>query len=64
MILQGLKYKLMLTLLDISKVCSMIQILSSYNLLNDKVAEKVPWVIFKPDKKREKGIGESEINFP
>ena len=42
----------------------MIQILSSYNLLNDKVAEKVPWVIFKPDKKREKGIGESEINFP
>ena len=38
----GLKYKLMLTLLDISEICSMIQRLNSYNLLTDKVAEKVP----------------------
>ena len=41
-ILQGLKYKLMLTLRDIFKVCSMIQRLDSYNLLTDKVTEKVP----------------------
>ena len=54
----------MLTLLDIFKVCPMIQRLSSSNLLTDKVAEKVPWTIFIPDKKREKSIGESEMNFP
>ena len=36
--LQGLKYKLMLTLLDISEVCCMIQRLNSYNLLTDRVA--------------------------
>ena len=31
----------MLTLRDISEVCSMIQRLNSYNLLADKVTEKV-----------------------
>ena len=44
----------MLTLLDISEVCSMIQLLNSYNLLTDKVAEKVPWTIYRPDKKERK----------
>ena len=39
---QGLKNKLMLMLRDISEVCSMIQRLNSYNLLTDKVTEKVP----------------------
>ena len=33
---------LMLTLLDTSEICSMIQRLNSYNLLTDKVTEKVP----------------------
>ena len=37
-----LKYKSMLMLLDISEICSMIQKLNSYNLMTDKVAEKVP----------------------
>ena len=32
----------MLMLLDISEICSMIQTLNSYNLMTDKVAEKVP----------------------
>ena len=35
-------FPLMLTLLDISEMCSMFQKLNSYNLLTDKVAEKVP----------------------
>ena len=52
-ILQGLKNKLMLTLVDISEICSMIQRLNSYNLVTDKVAEKVPWTIYRPDKKSE-----------
>ena len=30
----------MLTLLDISEICSMTQKLNSYNLLTDKVAKK------------------------
>ena len=60
---QGLKYKLMLTLLDISEICSMIQRLNSYNLLTDKVAEKVPWSIYRPDKKSEESIRELEMNF-
>ena len=38
----SLKYKLMLTLGDMSEVCSMNQRLNSYNLLTDKVTEKVP----------------------
>ena len=54
----------MLTLLDIPVVCSMIQRLNSYNLLTDKVAEKIPWTIYRPDKKSEKSVGESELNFP
>ena len=33
---------LMLTFLDTSEICSMIQKLNSYNLLTDKVTEKVP----------------------
>ena len=32
----------------------MIQLLNSYNLLTDKVAEKVPWTIYRPDKKDRK----------
>ena len=39
--LQGVKRKLMLKLLDISEICYMVQRLNSYNLLTDKVAEKV-----------------------
>ena len=39
--LQGLKYKSMLKLLGIPELCNMIQRLNSYNLLTDKVAEKV-----------------------
>ena len=42
----------MLTLRDISEVCSMIQRLNSYNLLTDKVTEKVPYTIYRPDKKQ------------
>ena len=45
-------------------MCYMIQRLNSYNLLTDKVAEKVPWTIYWPDKKSKKSIGESEMNFP
>ena len=54
----------MLMLLDISEICSMIQRLNSYNLLTDKVAEKVHWTIYRPGKKHEKSIGELEMNFP
>ena len=43
----------MLTLLDISEICSMIQRINSYNLLTEKVAEKVPWTIYRPDKKKQ-----------
>ena len=56
-IVQGLKNKLMLKTLDISEICSMIQRFNSYNLLADKVAEKVPWTLYRPDKKSEKSIG-------
>ena len=64
-ILQGLKYKLMLTLLDISEICSMIQKLNSYNLLTDKVALKKPLEQFTDQiKKRKESIGELEMNFP
>ena len=44
----------MLTLLDISDVCSMIQRLKSYNLMTDKGAVKVPGTIYRPDKKARK----------
>ena len=54
----------MLTLLDISEICSMIQRLNSYNLLIDKVDEKAPWTIYRLDKKSEKSIEVLEINFP
>ena len=54
----------MLTLCDISEVCSMIQRLNSYNLLTDKVAEKVPQTIYRPDKKSKKSIREPEMHFP
>ena len=53
----------MLVLLDISNVCSVIQKLNSYNLLTDKVTEKVPRTIYTADEKSEKSIGESEMNF-
>ena len=42
----------MFMLLHISEICSMIQRLNSYNLLTDKVALKVPWTIYGPDKKK------------
>ena len=42
----------MLTLHDISEVCSMLQRVNSYNLLNDKVTEKIPCTIYRPDKKQ------------
>ena len=51
---QGLKYKLMLTLLDISEICSMIQRLNSYNLVTEKFVENVPGTIYRPDKKARK----------
>ena len=41
-ILSGFKYKLMLKLLHIFEICYMIQRINSYNLLTDKMAEKVP----------------------
>ena len=44
----------MLMLHDISELCSMIQRLKSYNLLTDKVTEKVPYTIYRPDKKKQK----------
>ena len=43
----------MLKLLDISKISYMIQWLNSYNLLTEKVAEKLPWTIYRPEKKVE-----------
>ena len=43
----------MLKLLDISKISYMIQWLSSYNLLTEKVAEKILWTIYRPDEKVE-----------
>ena len=45
-------------------ICYMIQRLNSYNLLTDKVAEKVHWAIYRPDKKSEESIGVLEMNFP
>ena len=54
----------MLKLMDISETCSMIQRLNSYNLMIDKVTEKVPWITFRPDKKSKKNIRELEMNYP
>ena len=54
----------MLMLVDISEVCSMIQRLNSYNILTDKVADKVHWTIYTPDKTSEKISRELEMNFP
>ena len=42
----------MVMLLDNSEICSLIQKLNSYNLLTDKVTEKVILAIYKPDKKK------------
>ena len=44
----------MLDLLVIFEVRSTIQRLNSYNLLTDKVAEKVPYTIYRPDKENKK----------
>ena len=41
----------MLTFMDISEICYMIQGLNSYNLLTDKVTEKVPCTISRADEK-------------
>ena len=57
---KSLKYKLMLTLCDVSEVCSMIQRLNSYNLLTDKVTEKVPQTIYKLDNKKSKKVSRSQ----
>ena len=54
----------MLTSLDISEICSMIQRLNSYNFLTEKLAEKFPWTIYRLDKKSAKNIGVLEMNFP
>ena len=54
----------MLKLLDMSEICYMIQNLNSYNLLTDKVAERLPWTIYRPDEKIYKSTRELEINFP
>ena len=54
----------MLKLLDISKICYMIQGLNSYNLLTDEVAKNVSWAIYRPDLKRLKSTTELEMNFP
>ena len=56
--MQGLKSKLMFTLLGITETCSFIQRLNSYILLIDKVTEKVPWTNFRLDKNAKK-ISES-----
>ena len=58
-ILQSLKYRLMLTLLNISEACSMIQRLKSYNLMTDKGVEKSLEQFTDQIKKPEN----SEINF-
>ena len=50
----------MLTLCDVSEVCSMIQRLNPYNLLTDKVTEKVPQTIYRPDKKKSKTVSRSQ----
>ena len=42
----------------------MIQRLNSYNLLTDKVAEKVPWTIYRPDKKAKKLSQNQKWTFP
>ena len=41
----------MLKLLEISQICYIIQRLSSYNLMAEKMAEKVDWTIYRPDEK-------------
>ena len=56
--------EIMLTSQDIAEICSTIQRFNSYNLLIDKVAEKVSWTIYRPDEKGEKSIREMETNFP
>ena len=48
--LQCLKCKLMLMLLDIYGICCTIERLNSYNLLTKKVAGKVIWTIYRPGK--------------
>ena len=40
--------------MDISKIYYMIHGLNSYNLLTQKVAEKVPWTIYRQLKKLKK----------
>ena len=54
----------MLKLLDISEICYIIQRLNSYSLLTNKVAEKVPWTIYRLDEKSLKSTSELEMNFP
>ena len=55
---KGLKYKLMLTFLEISEICSKIQRLNSYNLLTNKKG-KVTWAINRPDEQKLKKVLES-----
>ena len=53
----------MLMLRDISEVCPMTQRLNSYNLLTDKVTEKVPYTIYRPDKQTENVSGSQKWIF-
>ena len=41
----------------------MIQRLNSYNLMTDKVTEKVPYTFYRPDKKNKKVLGSQEWTF-
>ena len=54
----------MLKLLDISKICYIIQRSNSYHLAKNKFAEKDPGTIYRPDEKSYKSTGKMEINFP
>ena len=53
----------MIKLLDISKICYMIERLNWYNLTTDKVSEKVPWTIYWPDRKSWKVPENSKLTF-
>ena len=53
----------MLTLRHISEVCSMIQRLNSYNLVTDKVTEKVPYTFYRPVKKKRDWGDRNELSI-
>ena len=53
----------MLKLLDISKTCYKIQRITSYNLLINKEAGKVPLTIYRLNEKSYKSTGKLEVNL-